>query len=164
MKKLLLLSALLIAGSLLTTSCLDDDDGHTDVTCQYGGTLESLQDFADSEDSILFYSLICEAFSELEVIGASSIFTIDTTVYISSQSYAYYVTDYLANEIYEQLLGDLTLSQVKSAIFSLHSDSLVDEGYASASDIPLDGFSATFGLYRVQSVTEGAVCTYDIDF
>lgn len=162
MKKLLFLSALLIVGSLLTTACMDDDDGHTDVECQYGGSLGSLQDFEDSEDSTLFYALIGEAFEELDVIGSGSIFTVDTTVSISSETYAYYVTNYMANAIYEKMLAQLTLSKVKSAIFSLHSDSFANEGYLSANVIPLEGFTATFELYSARE--SDPICTYDIEF
>lgn len=160
MKKLLFLSALLLVGSLLTTACMDDD--HTDVQCQYGGSLGSLQDFEDSEDSTLFYALISEAFSELGVIGSASIFTIDTTVYISSESYANYVADYMADAIYEDMLDGLTLTKVKSTIFSLHSDSLIGEGYLSAAAIPLEGFTATFELYSARE--SDPIASYDIEF
>lgn len=162
MRKLLFLSALLLVGSLLATSCMDDDDGHTDVQCQYGGTLGSLHDFADAADSTLFYALISEAFEELGVVGSASIFTIDTTVSISSQSYAYYVTDYMANARYESMLDGLSLTGVKSAIFALHSDSLVGEGILSAAALPLEGFTATFELYR--DWESEPIATYDLDF
>ena len=161
MKKTLILSALAVAFATFFTACLDDDDSHTDVECQYGGSLASLSDFEGLEDSVTFAALIGEAFQEIGVTGDESVFTIELTVNVANLNYAYLVADARADSVYQVELAQLTLDKVKSAIFSAHSDSLVDVGISSASDIPLEGFTATFELYSARDTDP--VSTTDIE-
>lgn len=162
MKKLFLFPTLLVAAGACMTACMDDDSEDTKVECQYGGTLAGLSEFEDTEDSLAFYALISEAFEDLNVVGSGSIFTINVTVNIASQSYANYVADYRADSVYQVMLNQLTLDKVKSSIFANHSDSLAALGYAAASDLPIDGFTATFELYSARETDP--VETYDKTF
>lgn len=162
MKKLFFSAVTILFAALCFTACMDDDDEETKVECQYGGTLQELSGFDDPDDSLTYYALISEAFSDLGIIGENSIFTINVAVNISSESYAYYVADYRADSLYQTMLYPISLSTVKSTIYANHSDSLADLGYTSADDISLGAFTATFALYSARS-TE-AVETYDKDF
>lgn len=162
MKKLIPFFPLFIAACACVTACMDDSDEDTKVECQYGGTLAGLSEFEDLEDSLAFSTLIGEAFEDLGAVGSNSIFTINVTVNISSEAYANYVADYRADSVYTVVLNQLTLDKVKSSIFSTHSDSLSALGYASASDLPLEGFTATFELYSARDTDP--VETYEKTF
>lgn len=146
MKKIFIGGALLFMACITFVSCMGDDS-KASATCSYVAdcSSDSLK-FSDLNDTV-FSDLIIESFDSLGLIGYNSRFTKHAEIDYSSQIVAISICDSLARDEYKSVLNRHTLSELKENIYANHRDSLAGLGYASASELPLDHFTAKYFMY-----------------
>lgn len=146
MKKIFIGGALLFMACITFVSCMGDDS-KASATCSYVAdcSADSLK-FSDLNDTV-FSDLIIESFDSLGIIGDKSRFTKYAEVDYSSINAAVFICDSLAIDEYKVVLNKYTLSEIKENMYTNHRDSLAGLGYASASELPLDHFTAVYFMY-----------------
>lgn len=148
MKKIFIGGALLFMACITFVSCMGDDS-KASATCSYVSNCDSLK-FSDLNDTV-FYDLIVESFDSLGITGYKSRFTKHAEVDYSSTWMALAICDSLARDEYKAVLNKHTLSELKDDMYANHKDSLAGLGYASASELPLNGFTAYYSMYSTSS-------------
>lgn len=147
MRKIVFICTALLMAAITFTSCLDDDDNTAEATVSYVGVLDSLQ-FTDQADTA-FQMLIAEAiYSErIKLAGTNSVFSETAKVNSSSSYYASAVCDSMANDDYIKVLQNVSLYDIKDAIYTAHKDSLNGLGIGNAELVPVSPFTAYLSLY-----------------
>lgn len=144
MKKFFVCGALLFMACITFVSCMGDDS-MASATSTYVSRCDSLK-FTDENDTV-FYDLVVESFDSLGVTGYKSRFTKSAEIDYSSTMMAIAICDSLARDSYKAALEKHTMSDIKENIYANHRDSLAALGYASASELPLDRFTAYYSMF-----------------
>lgn len=149
MKKFFIGGALLFMACITFVSCMGDDS-EASATSSYVSNCDSLK-FTDENDTV-FHDLIVESFDSLGLTGYKSRFTKHAEVDYSSTWMAIAICDSLARDEYKAALNKHDINEVKENIYANHRDSLAGLGYASASELPLNNFTAYYSMYSTYSL------------
>ena len=141
MKRIVFFIAIMIFASFCMTSCLKDTENTAEI--HYTSMPDSL--FFDDTTDVVWEENICEALAKLEL--SYNTFTMRDTTVSGGASSAVYNCDVKAVAYLQKQLAKVNLTDVKKTIFNSHADSLINVGYKSADEIPLDQFRMHVALY-----------------
>ena len=152
---------IIVALSLATMMVSCDEDNHADATMTYYGKCERLTfhtPFSNHADSVVFDSLVRVALDELGYCGDKSLFQESAEVDVSAPVYAVAKCNEQAVKTYENKIKSISLSQVKSCVFSLDSE-IIDGRFESPDDLPLGRFCLTLELINY---SQGPLKKFDV--
>ena len=151
MKKMFYAILAMAITAITLNSCMnnDDDDNSAKVTISYFGDLSSVN-VTDANDSA-FIPLIQEASAYLKMSSFNSVWQESAKSNTGSLTVATAIANAQACKTFEKKINTLTMSSLKTAIFSQHSDSLAGIGYPTAESLPLHSMELVYFLKNANS-------------